>query len=370
MKWWKRLHGAQFQRRLLKQFFSCGNRHHPKLHLGKAKKYARVLVKRGLRSVTPRLLLLLLTIGIVAACSGTAIEHNKVLTTKPLTTPCHVVQHAMGESCIPTNPQRILTLGSFNLGDVLALLDTKPIGTVIVRENEIRYLEKQAEGIELIHSIVGEFNLEKILSLHPDLIIGLSVQNSRKIYQQLSQIAPTVLTPWDEISYDWKQRFQYFAVIFDKLEAFNQLMTDYNRRVKELKQVIGDRRRQIQASILYVLPDHFSIAYKNSFPGSILNDIDLLSPSEQIPEGGFRKISLEVLPEIDSEVLFLLKIDRGNNEASEVFTQLQGQPLWSELKAVQLNQVYLVDSAVWHGYNIFAAHAVLDDLFKYLVNTP
>jgi iron complex transport system substrate-binding protein len=31
---------------------------------------------------------------------------------------------------------------------------------------------------------------------------------------------------------------------------------------------------------------------------------------------------------------------------------------------------YLVDYSAWRGYNILAADAVIDDLYKYLVNTP
>ncbi|QYO68662.1 response regulator [Leptolyngbya sp. 7M] len=139
----------------------------------------------------------------------------------------------MGETCISLNPQRILTLDSFVLGDVLALLDTKPIATVINREQNLLYLKEAAEGIQVIPRVNSQLNLEKVLLLNPDLIVGLSIY-PQSVYQQLSKIAPTIFVPWREISYDWKQRFKDVAVMLDKTEVANRYMADYQRRVEAL----------------------------------------------------------------------------------------------------------------------------------------
>ncbi|PSB23096.1 iron-siderophore ABC transporter substrate-binding protein, partial [filamentous cyanobacterium CCP2] len=44
-------------------------------------------------------------------------------------------------------------------------------------------------------------------------------------------------------------------------------------------------------------------------------------------------------------------------------------PLWSTLSAVQQGRVYEVPG-YWIGDGPIAANAVIDDLFKYLVETP
>ncbi len=54
----------------------------------------------------------------------------------------------------------------------------------------------------------------------------------------------------------------------------------------------------------------------------------------------------------------------------QIFKQLQLQPLWRQLKAVQQNHVYLIDGSTWGGGNLLAADAVIDDLYKYLVEVP
>jgi len=50
--------------------------------------------------------------------------------------------------------------------------------------------------------------------------------------------------------------------------------------------------------------------------------------------------------------------------------QLKQKPLWQRLQAVQQNRVYIVSFPNWTGGSLFAANAVIDDLFKYLVNSP
>ncbi|MDM9382158.1 iron-siderophore ABC transporter substrate-binding protein [Chlorogloeopsis sp. ULAP01] len=309
----------------------------------------------------------ILAVMLIGACSNYTARQPISQLTNPSTSLCRAVQHTRGETCIPLNPQRIMTLDTFILGDVLTLLDVKPIGTAGTEENyNASYLKGKTEGIELIRSIDGQPSLEKILLLHPDLIIGLSTSRNQAIYQQLSQIAPTVLVPWQEISYDWKQRFQDFAAIFGKTETAKQVLDDYNRRVKGLKQALSDRQQQIRALLSFAYPNGFHIALKNSFPGSILDDVGLLSPSYQIRDEMYLSISEETLSEIDGDILFIASPHRNMYKLE----QLQRKPLWFKLKAVQQHQVYLVDHSVWRGYNILAAHAVIDDLFQYLVNTP
>ncbi|GJD15214.1 hypothetical protein RIVM261_001700 [Rivularia sp. IAM M-261] len=76
-------------------------------------------------------------------------------------------------------------------------------------------------------------------------------------------------------------------------------------------------------------------------------------------------ISSERLEEINADVLFILIIrerDRKNLE------KLQEKPLWKKLRDVRQRQVYTVDALNWFGSNLLAADAVIDDLYKYLVN--
>ncbi|MES1026681.1 ABC transporter substrate-binding protein [Gloeocapsa sp. BRSZ] len=109
---------------------------------------------------------------------------------------------------------------------------------------------------------------------------------------------------------------------------------------------------------------------KNSFPGSILNDLGLQRPKTQnisAPNGAIYYIPEERLDQVDGDVLFFFAYGK---QDKEIFERLKQKPLWKKLKAVQQGQIYLVDGYTWTGSNLLAANAVIDDLYKYLFNTP
>jgi iron complex transport system substrate-binding protein len=269
----------------------------------------------------------------------------------------------MGETCIPLNPQRIVTLDFNSLASVLAL-DIKPIATWITTEieDDFRYFQGKADGIEILRSSSGQPNLEKLTLLNPDLIIVISHPSFEEVYQYAAQIAPTVVLPWIETRGNWKQHIKDVARVLDKTETGTQLIDEYNRRVNQLKQRIVNSR-EIRISFAHIAAGKLVITRKKSFAGGILNDIGVLNPIFAESGDNDLAISEELLPKIDSDILFIAPLRKDDKS---VIKQLQQKPIWSKLKAVQQNQVYLVDFSVWRGLNILAAHEILDDLEKYV----
>ncbi|RUR86990.1 iron-siderophore ABC transporter substrate-binding protein [Chlorogloeopsis fritschii PCC 9212] len=281
---------------------------------------------------------------------------------------CRIVQHVKGETCIPLNPQRIVTL-DFNSLAVSSALDIKPIATWIVTEVEdnFRYFQGKMNGIYVLRDSVGQINLEKLLSLKPDLILCISIPEFQRVYKQLSMIAPTVILPWRETRGNWRQHLQDAGRVFDKTEMANQLMDEYDHRIQELKTLMGDRPPP-KISFIFVADGRIVITRgKKSFAGGILEELGFLNPLFTESGDDELPISEEILPTIDSDILFVAPLKKDDQS---VIQKLQQKPLWSKLKAVQNNQVYLVDFSVWRGLNIFAAHEILNDIEKYLINTP
>ena len=131
------------------------------------------------------LLLTVLTCLVIVACASKTPKN--ITSNETPNSDCRVVQHHMGETCIPLNPQRIVGLG--NTGFFALDLGVEPVGIVHSPLVESLGLKSQVQDIE---DIGNPPNLEKLVALKPDLIFGWGHQN---IYSQLSQIAPTVLKP-------------------------------------------------------------------------------------------------------------------------------------------------------------------------------
>jgi iron complex transport system substrate-binding protein len=312
----------------------------------------------------------LLCVGIVTfviafACS----QSNYRNATSPYSLPCRVVQHSRGEACIPPQPKRIVTL-DFNSLAVALPLDIKPVAIWVTTEieDDFRYFKDKADEIEILRSPTGQINLEKLLLLQPDLIIVVSHPVFEGIYKQLTRIAPTIVLPYASIQANWKQRFLAAAKTLEKSEIANNVMNDYERRVKSLREILSRRERSIRASFAFVASGQLVIARKESFAGVILNDLGILnSLFETEGDTNFLadiSISEESLAEIDSDIIFISPLRKDDR----VFIKrLQKKPLWSKLKAVENKQVYVVDFSVWRGNNVLAAYEVLNDIEKYLV---
>jgi iron complex transport system substrate-binding protein len=297
---------------------------------------------------------------LIAACNVHIVQHP--LTPSP--SGCHVIQHNLGESCIPHKPQRIVTLSLATLGNVLAL-GVKPIGTTneFYQENYSTSFKGQAAGIKIVGN--SQPNLESVLRLKPDLILGIDW--SSNIYPTLSQIAPTVM---GALYYpEWKKYFHFVAEVLGKQDAEKSAWDHYYQRIQQLKVALGDRYQDKKISFVHFYSGGIGIVTVNSFAGDILKDAGLERPAPQnmnAPDG-LIYFSLEELDKADGDVIFVGIFADGGNQ---VFNQIQKNRLWKKLKAVQTKQVYYVDVASWFATHMLATDAVINDLFKYLVNTP
>ncbi len=310
---------------------------------------------------------------LVIACD--ASQHSSITFSTRHQQNCRIVKHIRGEVCIPLEPKRIVTLDFNSLASLLAL-DIKPIAAWITTEIEadFPYFEGKADGVEVFRSPSGQINLERLLLLRPDLIIVISHPWFEGIYQQLLHIAPTIVLPWVETRGDWKHHLKEAARVFEKNLMADHLMEDYYHRVEKLKSLLGDRQvtgqeyrhSPIRVSFAFIASGQLVITRQNSFAGGVLNDVGILNPLFQSSGSIDLPISEELLPEIDSDVLFIAALRQEDTSAIE---RLQKKPLWSKLKAVQNDRVYLVDFSVWRGLNVLAAHEVLNDLQQYLINT-
>ena len=278
---------------------------------------------------------------------------------------CRMVTHTQGETCIPINPQRVVTLSLPTLGNVMALGIT-PIATtneVFVGSGSQTFVPGKAESIPLVGK--SQPNLEAVLNFKPDLIVGLDWNDS--VYSALSQIAPTVLGKFDYSA--WHEYLSFLAEALGQQDAEEALWQHYNQRIEELNQALGDRYADKTVSFIYIGSGEISIDTRNSFAGGILKDANLQRPASQDIDStyGAYPISTEEIDKAGGDVLFVTTF---SNQGEQTLKEIQQDPLWQTLKAVQENRVYYVDFMSWAAGHILGTDAVIDDLFKYLVNTP
>jgi len=319
------------------------------------------------RRLTLLLFLGMLTCLLVSACSRNV--NQSAASSQQSSQECRVVQHGMGETCVPKTPGRLVALTLETLENAIAL-DVQPIGSITLENNKFpAYLEGKTAGIKSVGST--QASIERILLLQPDIIMSWK-HHHESIYSQLSGIAPTVLYDWRgnlHLPHRWKEYFNFMAEVLGREDAAQKVWEHYNQRIEQLKTALGDRYQDKTISVIMFCCGGIHNGDANSFSGSILSDVGLQRPESQQVFGVGIPLSEEKLALADGDVMFVMAYG-GNDTGKRDLSILQKKPLWKTLKAVQQNRVYYVDPEVWRGRNPFAADAVIDDLYKYLVNAP
>ncbi|NJK64293.1 MAG: iron-siderophore ABC transporter substrate-binding protein [Synechococcaceae cyanobacterium SM2_3_1] len=332
---------------------------------------------RGIKRFFPITLWAILSFALVVACSNNSFKSNSAndaaLVGSAASSNVRMVTHLMGETQVPAQPQRVVTLDTSHLANALAL-GVQPIASTIWYDTREKtglepvepYLHDRTQDLVILgHGFTADqVNLEKVLSLQPDLIMGS--QDYKPIYEQLSRMAPTVLYAYANEKDGWKTFVRSSADALGKQQEAEQLLENYNQRVQDLQRQLG-ARLSTQVSVIHPLREGIRLMYLNFFGGQILQDVGLKRPPEQNKAGpNSQPVSFEWIPEMGGDIIFVISFM--DQESLGLVEQLKNHPLWSLLDAVKQNKIYLVDASHWYGDDIIRANLILDDLFKYLVD--
>ncbi len=273
-------------------------------------------------------------------------------------------EHAMGMSDIPTEPKRVVILTNEGTEALLALGVT-PVGAAKSWLGDPWYDHIQDRMKDVTN--VGEEsqpNLELIIGLKPDLIIGNKLRHE-EIYDELSAIAPTIYA--ETLRGDWQENFKMYADALGKTAEGEKVMADYAARIEDLKTKLGDKL-STQVSIVRFMANDTRIYWKDTFSGVILSQIGLARPAAQDKdEFAARGVTKERIEEMDGDILFYFSYELGDGGATAVEEDWINDPLWQTLDVVKAGKVHKVSDAIWNtAGGVIAANLMLDDLYTYL----
>ena len=274
------------------------------------------------------------------------------------------VEHAMGEAEIEGTPKRVVVLDTGELDSAMSL-GVKPVGAVEAVEG--LGLPSYLEGTGEIEDVgtIEEPNLEKIATLNPDLILSSKLRHEQ-IYDQLSQIAPTVFTETTGVT--WKENFEKHAEAMNRSDQAKKVMAGYEDRIGRFKNAMGDRLGENEVSVVRFLPGETRIYQKESFIGTVLEDAGLPRPASQdVDEFALLNVSEEEIPEMDGDAIFVTVYGAPEDSTEDKITS---DPLWRKLEAVRQDRVYEVSDDLWMlGIGPTAAGGIVDDLDEHLAES-
>ncbi|WGV60917.1 iron-siderophore ABC transporter substrate-binding protein [Brevibacillus brevis] len=275
------------------------------------------------------------------------------------------VKHAMGTTPIKGTPERVVILTNEGTEALLAL-GVKPIAAVQSWDEDPWYphIKDEMTGVEVL-GFEDQPNLEAIVSLSPDLIIGNKVRHE-KIYDQLSKIAPTVFS--EELSGRWKSNFMLYAEALNKKSEGEQVLKEFDDRVAAAKTKLGPKA-STKVSVAKFSKKGVQIYQKDTFSGVLLEQLGLARPASQDVNNFAEMISEEGMSAMDGDILFywVTEPTKESKDVSNNAKKWMESPVFQSLNVAKTNQVYQVDETVWNkAGGIKAANLLLEDIVKRL----
>lgn len=270
------------------------------------------------------------------------------------------IQHVMGSTQIKGTPKRIVTL--FQGGtDAVVAFGLTPVGVVQANGDQpvYDYLKNKLAGVQML-GLETQPNLEEISKLKPDVIITSKFRHE-KIYDQLSQIAPTVMV---EELYEWKKTVELVGQALNKQDDAAKLLTAWDKRVADFKAKMGSKL-PIEVAIVNFRADHARVYYMG-YAGQILKELGFTRPKGHDQDiWGVKLSSKESIPDLDADMLFVFNSGTDATAIQKTYDEWTSHPLWKTLKAYKNNQIVKVDEVNWNlagGY--LTANLMLDDLYQ------
>jgi iron complex transport system substrate-binding protein len=211
-------------------------------------------------------------------------------------------------------------------------------------------------------TVVGEesaVNLELIAALQPDLIVGNKTRQE-KIYDQLSAIAPTVMS--ERLRGDWKINMALYTDAAGKGDEGEAALAAFDERVSKITEAAGPLLEE-EISLVRFMSGMTRIYYLDTFAGLILDEIGFARPAVQDKPEFADDVGKERIPDFAGDRLFYFTYETGDGAGDQQAADWTSDPLWQNLEVVKAGKAYPVSDAIWNtagGY--LAANLLLDDI--------
>lgn len=270
---------------------------------------------------------ILLAALIISACGTNASTEKENAAPAEKKSETITYQSENGPIEVPADPQRVILLSGFT-GNVIDL-GVNVVGVDTWSKNNPTFEKEMKDVAE-----VSDEDLEKIIELEPDLIIGLS---NIKNVDKLSEIAPTVTYTWGKVDY-LTQHIEIGKLLNKEKEArswVDNFKKEAESAGEEIRAKIGE---DATVSVMESYGKDLYVFGSNWARGTeILYQAMKLKMPEKVKEvaesSGYFTLSAEVIPEYAGDYVILSKY-------SDADTSFQETETYKNIPAVKNNRVF------------------------------
>ena len=246
---------------------------------------------------------------------------------QPPTTPVNVNQTT------PTSAQRIVALTSLTADIIYQLDSTKLVG---ITGGSLLNKDSRFQGLQRVAQGQTPADLEKILALKPDLVIGAQGFSDQTL-QQLEKLGiktfSTRVNSWESLK-----------ELTKTLAGF--VGADPTPLLNRYDGFLPKGKNNSNSTLVLVSRQPILTPNKNSWAGDLLHQFGVNNLAADLqgtsPIGGYITLSAEKILAANPEVIILISPPQGGSQTA-LLDAFKQEGFWQKLSAAKNNQVYVFD---------------------------
>lgn len=240
---------------------------------------------------------------------------------------------------IPAEPKRIVFLNASNL-EIFASIGGKAAG----RPTSNSYpedIKASLAGIPEVGQIHAP-NLEKIMSLKPDLVIGTNVPFHVMLRKPLEMagvpIYLNMINSYEDVLKSIDDFGRFAGKEKEAAAKRAQIERDYAELTKDVQKGKGPK-----VLIIFGAPDSFNMSTKLSFSGDLverLGGVNIANKADNVKDSSFIPLSMEFVAKENPDVVLLITMGGSKEILDKLRANMRDNVIWHDVNAVKNNRVY------------------------------
>ncbi|MNJ28704.1 putative siderophore-binding lipoprotein YfiY precursor [compost metagenome] len=245
--------------------------------------------------------------------------------------------------------------------DSLLVLGVQPVAQWSNGSKLQEHLKDRMPDVPAINFVSGlPPSAEAVMSFEPDLIVLHNASYAQNgVYENYSQIAPTYV--FKNAAGDVESSIKQLAELLGKSAEAEQALQAYQQKVTDTKAKLAPVIEGKTAAIIRLNGKGMFVMGGEYFGGYVLAHELGLAKSKLVEDANSANLSLEILPELGADYIFLAN-DGGTGDA--FVKELTESSIWKGLDAVKNGHVYEVNTEYWFGGGLIAYEKIMDDVVE------
>ena len=244
---------------------------------------------------------------------------------------------------VPKDPQKIAVLSN----SVLSMLYAVD-GKAISRVNTTDSLPPEIEALPALGQ-TANINMEQLLGLNPDLILGLENQHKKYEAQLQSSKIPTVLINYDGIK-DNVPLLTFLGELTNHQDKAKTVIATYENNIAKVKDAVKGQQ-PARVAVLRATGKGVTAETDASITASMVKELGMTnvvtSHLDKTTTDKTVPYSLETLAADDPDIIFVVTMGKEEEITKAMKKAMTDNPAWANLKAVQNNRVVYLPSKLF-----------------------